>query len=136
MARAAWLLLFIVWQAGAPPAAPSSLDFDTFKAKVQPLLAEKRPGHARCITCHSTGTAFRLLRLPTGRTAYTDEESRKNFDAAARVVLPGVPLKSRLLTMPLSHEAGGTEFHPGGKHWDSQDDPEWKSLADWVRGTK
>ena len=30
----------------------------------------------------------------------------------------------------------GTEFHPGGKHWESQDDPEWKSLADWVRGTK
>mgnify|MGYP003694517429 CR=1 FL=1 len=43
-----------------------------------------------------------------------------------------MPLKSRLLTMPLAHEAGGTEFHPGGKHWDSQDDPEWKALADWV----
>jgi hypothetical protein len=34
--------------------------------------------------------------------------------------------------MPLAHEAGGTEFHPGGKHWDSQNDPEWKTLADWV----
>jgi hypothetical protein len=89
MAQAAWLLLFIVWQAGAPPASPSSLDFDTFKARVQPLLAEKRPGHARCITCHSTGTAFRLQRLPAGRTAYTDAESRKNFEAATRVVLPG-----------------------------------------------
>jgi len=52
------------------------------------------------------------------------------------VVLPGVALKSRLLTMPLAHEAGGTEFHPGGKHWGSQSDPEWKALADWVNGTK
>ncbi len=136
MAQAAWLLLFIVWQAGSPPGSTSPLDFDTFKSRVQPLLAEKRPGHARCITCHSTGTAFRLQRLPAGRTAYTDAESRKNFEAATRVVLPGVPLKSRLLTMPLAHEAGGTEFHPGGKHWESQDDPEWKALADWVRGTK
>ena len=116
--------------------AASSLDYGEFKAKVQPLLTEKRPGHARCITCHSTGTNFRLTRLPKGRTEYTDEESRKNFEAATRVVLPGVPLKSRLLTMPLAHEAGGTEFHPGGKHWESQDDPEWKALADWVRGTK
>jgi hypothetical protein len=128
-----WLILFlsVLFQ----PAA-SSLDFDGFKAKVQPLLAEKRPGHARCITCHSTGTAFRLVRLPAGRTQYTDEESRKNFAAVTRVVLPGVPLKSRLLTMPLTHEAGGTEFHPGGKHWESQTDPEWKAIADWVNGTK
>jgi hypothetical protein len=127
-----WLILFlsVLFQ----PA--SSLDFDGFKAKVQPLLAEKRPGHARCITCHSTGTAFRLVRLPAGRTEYTDDESRKNFAAVTRVVLPGVPLKSRLLTMPLAHEAGGTEFHPGGKHWDSQTDPEWKAMADWVKGTK
>ena len=52
------------------------------------------------------------------------------------MVLPGVPLKSRLLTMPLAHEAGGTEFHPGGKHWESKTDPEWKALADWVNGAK
>jgi hypothetical protein len=124
-----WLILFL----SLLPQQTSSLDFDVFKAKVQPLLTEKRPGHSRCITCHSTGTAFRLIRLPAGRTAYSEEESRKNFEAASRMVLPGVPLKSRLLTMPLAHEAGGTEFHPGGKHWDSQDDPEWKTLADWVR---
>ena len=112
-------------------AAPA-LDYVVFKDKVQPLLAEKRPGHARCNTCHSTGTAFRLQPLPKGRASYTDEESRKNFEAVARVVLPGAPAKSRLLTMPLAHEAGGTEFHPGGKHWESQNDPEWKVLADWV----
>ena len=127
-----WFILFLSFL----PQAASALDFDVFKDKVQPLLTEKRPGHARCNTCHSTGTAFRLQPLPKGRTAYTDEESRKNFDAVARVVLPGVPMKSRLLTMPLTHEAGGTEFHPGGKHWSSQDDPEWKALADWVKRTR
>jgi hypothetical protein len=123
-----WLMLFLTL---LPQAAPS-LDFDTYKEKIQPLLAEKRPGHARCITCHSTGTAFRLQPLPKGRTAYTDEETRKNFEAVSKFVLPGVPTKSRLLLMPLAHEAGGTEFHPGGKHWESQSDPEWKTLADWV----
>ena len=124
-----WLILFLTFL----PQPSSTLDFDYFKTKVQPLLQEKRPGHARCSTCHSRSTAFRLQELPKGRTAYTEEESRKNFEAASRMVLPGVPLKSRLLTMPLSHEAGGTEFHPGGKHWESQNDPEWKVLADWVK---
>jgi len=124
-----WLILFLT----LIPQPSSTLDFDYFKTKVQPLLLEKRPGHARCSTCHSRSTAFRLQELPKGRTAYTEEESRKNFEAASRMVLPGVPLKSRLLTMPLAHEAGGTEFHPGGKHWESQTDPEWKMLADWVK---
>src|SRR5258707_8897457 len=127
-----WLILFLSFL----PQGTSTLDYDYFKAKVQPLLTERRPGHARCITCHSTGTAFRLQPLPKDRTAYTDEESRKNFEAASRVVLAGVPLKSRLLTMPLAHEAGGTEFHPGGKHWESQSDPEWKALAAWVSAAK
>jgi hypothetical protein len=127
-----WLILFFI----AMTQATTSLDYEFFKSRVQPLLAEKRPGHARCITCHSTGTAFRLQRPPKGRTEFTEEESRKNFEAVTRVVLPGVPLKSRLLTMPLSHEAGGTEFHPGGKHWESKDDPEWKTLAEWVNGAR
>src|SRR5437773_5102353 len=54
MAQAAWLLLFIVWQAGAPPASTSSLDFDTFKARVQPLLAEKRPGDRKSTRLNSS----------------------------------------------------------------------------------
>jgi hypothetical protein len=130
MALCMFVLMLV--QAAAPGPA-STLDYGYFKSKVQPMLLEKRPGHARCSTCHSRSTAFRLQPLPAGRTAYTEEESRKNFEAASRMVLPGVPLKSRLLTMPLAHEAGGTEFHPGGKHWTSQDDPQWKALADWVK---
>jgi hypothetical protein len=128
-----WLILFFLFTqtSSTPPA--STLDYETFKTKVQPLLLEKRPGHARCYVCHSTGTAFRLQRLPEGRTAYTDEETHKNFEMVSRFVVPGVPSKSRLLTMPLAHEAGGTEFHPGGKHWETQSDSEWKTLADWVR---
>jgi len=132
-----WPILFLILQAPpAPaPAAASTLNYDMFKAKVQPLLLEKRPGNARCIACHARSTAFRLQPLPAGRS-WNEEESRKNFEMASRFVLPGVPAKSRLLTMPLEHEAGGTEFHPGGKHWKSQDDPEWKALADWVRSSK
>ena len=139
-----WLTLllvqafFMVQAAGAPPTPPATppgaLDYEVFKARVEPLLLEKRPGHARCYVCHSTGTAFRLQALSPGSTMWTDDQSRKNFDVVKRFVLPGVPLKSRLLTMPLAADAGGVSFHPGGKHWTSQDDPEWRTLADWVEG--
>jgi hypothetical protein len=121
----------------AQSAAPSAgLDYDTFKAKIEPLLLEKRPGHARCYVCHSRGTPFRLQALSPGAKTWTDEQSQKNFEAVKRFVLPGVPSKSRLLTMPLAAEAGGIAFHPGGKHWQSQDDPEWRMLAAWVNGQK
>jgi len=125
-----WFILFLLLRGQAAP----GLDFDTYRTKVEPLFLEKRPGHARCVVCHSTGTAFRLQALPKGQTMYTEEQSQKNFEMVKKFVRPGNPRESRLLLMPLAHEAGGTEFHPGGKHWDSQDDPEWKTLADWVQG--
>jgi hypothetical protein len=128
-----WTLVQAPARAASAPQGPAStLDYEYFKTKVQPLFTEKRPGHARCSTCHATGTAFRLQALPPGRAAYSEEESQKNFQMASRFVVPGNPAGSRLLLMPLAHEAGGTESHPGGKHWTSQDDAEWKALAGWV----
>ena len=40
------------------------------------------------------------------------------------------------LVHPLDEKAGGDFFHNGGKHWTSQNDPEWRTLAAWVRGEK
>ena len=132
-----WLILFFMAWAQAPAApASSTLEYTVYKAKIEPLLLEKRPGHARCVVCHSTGTNFRLQPLSPGQKAWTDEQSQKNFQMVSRFVLPGVPTKSRFLVMALAHEAGGVEFHPGGKHWQTQDDPEWKTMADWVKAAK
>jgi YVTN family beta-propeller protein len=116
-------------------ATPSpTLDYEFFKTRVQPIFLAKRPGHARCISCHGSGTPLRLQPLAPGATTWTEEESRKNFEAFKRVVVPGNPLGSRLLTHPLAQEAGGDLFHNGGKHWNSQSDPEWQTLATWARG--
>ena len=135
-----WILAVLASAAfGQAPSAPgtsSSLDFEFFKTRVQPIFLAKRPGHARCYVCHSTGTPFRLERLSPGATHWNDEQSRRNFEAAQREVVPGNPKGSRLLTHPLAEQAGGDVFHSGGKHWDSQDNPEWQALADWVRGHK
>src|SRR5918912_600025 len=65
--------------------AGSSLDYEFFKNRVQPIFLKKRPGHARCIVCHENGTP-RLQPLPAGAGMWDDEASRKNFEAWSPVV--------------------------------------------------
>jgi len=133
---ASWALVLaglLSQQPSAPAPASGSLNFEYFKTKVQPIFLAKRPGHARCIACHSSGTPLRLQPLAKGSTTWTDEESQKNFVAIQRVAAPG-NLKSRLLMHPLAEEAGGDFFHNGGKHWTSQDDMEWQTLKAFVLG--
>ena len=133
---ASWALVLaglLSQQPSAPSAASGSLNFEFFKTKVQPIFLAKRPGHARCIACHSSGTPLRLQPLAPGSTTWTDEESQKNFVAVQRVAAAG-NLKSRLLMHPLAEEAGGDFFHNGGKHWTSQDDMEWQTLKAFVLG--
>jgi hypothetical protein len=117
------------------PASTPSLDFEFFRTRVQPILLARRPGHARCVACHAIGTPLRLQPLSPGATEWNEEQSRKNFEAFRRVVIPGDP-RSRLLVHPLLEEAGGDFYHNGGKHWTSQDDPEWQTLRAWVLGAK
>jgi hypothetical protein len=136
-----FMFMFLAWFGGQQPApaqrpasppAASTLDFEFFKTRVQPIFLAKRPGHARCITCHATGQP-RLVALPEGATVWNDEQSRQNFEAWQRVVVPGDPMASRLLMHPLAKQAGGDPFHAGGKHWQSQSDPEFQTLVAWVK---
>ena len=123
-------------QGTATPPAPRGLDFETFRTRIQPIFLARRGDHARCYACHSQGTPLRLQELSAGATAWNDEQSRANFQAIARVVVPGQPMLSRLLLMPLAHEAGGTAFHPGGKHFTTLEDPEVKTLVAWINNLK
>jgi hypothetical protein len=133
---ASWLMLIVglLAQASAAPPTPA-LDYDVFKARIQPIFLAKRPGHARCVSCHSSGTAFRLQPLTPGATTWDEEQTRKNFDAVRRVAASG-NLKSRILLHPLAEDAGGDFFHNGGKHWQSQNDPEWLALKAWILGQR
>jgi hypothetical protein len=120
-------------QQAATAAPESSLDFEVFKTRVLPILASPRKGNARCVACHSRGGGNSFLEpLSPGATAYTDEQARRNFERVQRLVVAGQPLKSLLLINPLAEEAGGSHWHGGGKHWASQDHPEWRTMAEWV----
>src|SRR5690242_8422626 len=126
-------ILFLTVAAAAH--AASAPDYTFFKERVEPIFLAKRAGHARCITCHEHGSPP-LQPLAPGATTWTEEQSRKNFQMWKQFVVPGKPLSSQLLLHPLAAAAGGDHFHAGGKHWRSQQDPEWQVLAAWVRGEK
>jgi hypothetical protein len=120
----------------APQARAQSLDYEVFKTQVEPIFMHKRPGHTRCYVCHAerSNNAFRLEKLPAGAKSWTDEQSRRNFEMASRLVVPGNPDKSLLLLHPLAPEAGGSAYHSGGRQFENKNDAEWKILARWVRG--
>src|ERR1700722_7328171 len=136
-----WSLLFGFRNQQQPPptnSSTASLDFQFFEMKVQPIFLAKRPGHARCISFHGSTTApaiFRLQPLRPDQTSWTEEQSRKNFEVVSTLVVPG-SLQSPLLTHPLAQKAGGDFFHSGGKHFNSQNDPEWLTLKAWAFGAK
>ncbi|MFN7919109.1 MAG: cytochrome D1 domain-containing protein [Bryobacteraceae bacterium] len=115
--------------------ARPALDYDFFKERVQPIFLAKRAGHARCVSCH-TARVPPLQNLSPGADQWDDAQSRKNFTAWKQFVTAGEPMKSKALLHPLAAKAGGDHFHAGGKHWTSTDDPEWRTLAEWVNGKK
>jgi hypothetical protein len=114
---------------------PPKLDFDYFTKRVEPIFLEKRAGHARCYMCHvESNNTLRLERLAAGAKVWTDEQSRKNFEAVSKLVNPGDIETSRLLQQPLAPESGGNVFHSGGRQFASKKDPDWKTLAAWING--
>jgi YVTN family beta-propeller protein len=109
-------------------------DFDFFKSKVEPIFLKERPGHARCYVCHSDpNRVFHLERLSEGAKEWTEEQSQSNYQTVTRLVAPGDPRSSLLLLHPLAPEAGGDAFHSGGRQFETQNDPDWLTIADWVR---
>ena len=121
----------------AVPMAAQTLNFEEYRAKIEPIFAKKREGHARCVSCHSaSNNAFKLVPLSPGATKWTEEQSHKNFESVSDLVAPGKPEVSPLLMHPLAHDAGGDLFHSGGRQFTSKNDPDWKAIAAWIKSAK
>jgi hypothetical protein len=118
--------------------AETKLDYEYFKAKVQPIFLTKRPEHARCVMCHAgANNMLKLQELSPGTTAWNEEQSRKNFETVSKIVeAVDDPLTSKLLIHPLAPEAGGDAFHNGGRQFADKNDPDWKTIAEWAKGAK
>jgi hypothetical protein len=118
--------------------AAATLDYDFFKARVQPIFLEKRAGHAPCVMCHAEATnMLHLEKLPDGQSVWTEEQTRKNFETVSKIVQAADdPMTAKILVHPLAPEAGGAAFHSGGRQFASKSDPDWKIIAAWVAGAK
>jgi hypothetical protein len=116
--------------------AAGTLDYDFYKAKVQPIFLAKRPGHAPCVMCHAdANNQLKLEKLPDGQAAWTEEQTRKNFETVSKIVeAADNPLTAKILVHPLAPEAGGDAFHSGGRQFATKNDPNWKIIAQWASG--
>jgi hypothetical protein len=123
--------------APAPSKAGSAaLDYNFFKTRVQPVFTTKRAGHTRCVVCHTVNNApFHLVPLPRGSTTWSEEQSRQNFQLIQRVAIPGL-MDSPIVKHPLAETAGGDPHHGGGQQFESQQDPAWQTLRDFIMGAK
>ncbi len=114
-----------------------SLDFAFYRSKVEPIFLTKKDGHTRCVVCHAeANNHFRLEKLSPGAKAWTEPQSRKNFEMIVKLVNAGDPDTSRLTSHPLAPEAGGSAYHSGGRQFQSKNDPDWKILVQFVNGAK
>jgi mono/diheme cytochrome c family protein len=131
----------LLWLAPAASLGQERLSFERYRAEVEPIFIAPRGGHgpgiSPCATCHvNSGTPLKLQPLQEredGSVFWTEAQSRRNFEAVSRLVVPGQPERSRLLRKALAVQAGGAPFHIGGRFFASQADPEWQTMADWVR---
>jgi hypothetical protein len=115
-------------------AAPT-LNYEFFRDKVEPVFLTKRPGHARCVSCHTVNNApFHLVPLSPGATSWNEEQSKQNFELVHRVAVAGY-MESPLVKHPLAQEAGGDPHHGGGQQFGSQNDPAWQTLKAFVAGS-
>ena len=116
--------------------AAAKLDYDYFKAKVQPIFTTKRPGHSPCVVCHAgANNQLHLEELPKGEATWNEEQSRKNFDTVSKMInAVDDPLQAKILMHPLAPEAGGDAFHSGGRQFENKNDPLWKTIAAFAQG--
>jgi hypothetical protein len=115
--------------------ADPPLDFDFFRACVQPVFANPREGHIKCSNCHNAGI-IGFAPPPQDGKGWNDQEAKRAFSTITRLIIPGNPEQSRFMLKPLHPDGGGSYTHNGPRRWQSRQDPEWQMLAGWVRGER
>ncbi|MCH7933511.1 MAG: hypothetical protein IIC36_05895 [Gemmatimonadetes bacterium] len=116
-----------------PAEAEVAVDFQYYRSCVHPgVLSVGNYGQLACTSCHAGGQAG---FAPRGRGGpLTEAQARQGFATLQRLIVPGDPERSRFLLKPLHPDGGGSYAHNGVRRWQNRSDPEWQTLAAWVRG--
>ena len=101
--------------------ATLQVPFDFYRQNVEPLFLRPRgypgstDGNAACVMCHVWQTSVRFsLEEPTETLdggAWTEEQSRRNYEVVTQLVNASDPESSRFLLKPLAEVAGGAASH-------------------------
>ena len=111
-----------------------AVDFQFYRSCVYPnVLSVGNYGQLACTSCHSGGQAGFAPRSASGGVL-TEAEARQGFEVIQRLIVPGDTERSRFLLKPLHPDGGGSYAHNGVRRWRNRSDPEWQTLAAWVRG--
>ncbi len=117
-----------------PAEAEVAVDFQYYRSCVHPgVLSVGNYGQLSCTSCHAGGLAGFAPRSASGGTL-TEAEARQGFEVLQRLIVPGDPDRSRFLLKPLHPDGGGSYAHNGVRRWQNRNDPEWQTLAAWIRG--
>jgi hypothetical protein len=118
----------------------SVLDFRTFVARIEPILARPGPDGKACVNCHASHVIFRL-QPPNAEGIFSDQDSEDNYKSAMRVVDITEPDKSLMLIKPTrpTDSAGDVgdylATHNGGQRWHgNQSSDQYRTILDWIRG--
>jgi hypothetical protein len=107
---------------------PPGDDYDIFKSKVHPVLAES------CAAGNCHGSESNSLRLVCAAgTTDADVLARWNYFAAVQYLAarPGELATSEILRRPLDPGAGGA-YHEGGAIFPNQSDSGYKAILEWA----
>ncbi|MGA2047580.1 MAG: hypothetical protein ABSG96_07800 [Terracidiphilus sp.] len=120
----------------------SVLDFRTFVARIEPILARPGPDGKACVNCHASHVIFKL-QPPNAEGKFSDQDSEDNYKSAMRVVDITDPDKSLMLVKPTrpTDSAGDVgdylATHNGGQRWHgNQSSDEYRTILDWIRGSR
>ena len=118
-----------------PADEEEAVDFQFYRACVHPGVLSV--GRLRAAPVHVVSLQAARQGSPRSAPAVaslTDAEARQGFEVLQRLIVPGDPDRSRFLLKPLHPDGGGAYAHNGVRRWQNRSDPEWQTLAAWIRG--
>ena len=118
------------------------LDYEYFKAHIQPILTAKGSDGLACVNCHANHTIFKLVE-PDEYGVLAEAHIRGNYSAAIGVVNLKDPQSSLLVNKPTSRDdsagIGDSQrfSHGGDLRWATgMNSPEYRTILRWIQGER
>jgi hypothetical protein len=114
-----------------------SLDYDAFKANIQPVLDRRGCSNSKCHyrdkanpSNGGPGGSFRIFNCTDDPCS--EDQFRANYDSASGMCDISNSTNSKILLKPLAVSAGGIQ-HLGGDIFLNATDPDYLTILSWIQ---